>query len=158
MLKAFFARSRLLVLLAVGGSFLAATAMLVYASCEVVVVLAHTVRSGAISTEGGKTLALACIEIVDLYLLGTFFYIVALGLYELFIDASVPLPRWLEIRDLDDLKNKLVRVVVVVLAVTFLGQVVVWDGERNLLGFGVAIGAVIAALSWFLAQKAKQGA
>ncbi|HSN46841.1 MAG TPA: YqhA family protein, partial [Casimicrobiaceae bacterium] len=96
------------------------------------------------------------IEIVDLFLLGTVFLIIALGLYELFISDKLDLPHWLVIRTLDDLKHKLIGVVVVVTAVLFLGQVVTWDGERDILGFGVAIAVVIAALTWFLATAAKK--
>jgi hypothetical protein len=40
---------------------------------------------------------------------------------------------------------------VVVLAVLFLGAVVGWDGSRDLLGFGVGVALVIAALTYFLA-------
>ena len=96
-------------------------------------------------------LALAFIEIVDLFLLGTVFLMIALGLYELFVDEDLDLPRWLSINSFDDLKNKLVGVVVVVLAVLFLGAVVGWDGSRDLLGFGVGVALVIAALTYFLA-------
>ena len=41
-------------------------------------------------------------------------------------------------------------VVIVVLGVMFLGFVVAWDGTRDLLGIGVAIALVIAALTYFL--------
>jgi uncharacterized membrane protein YqhA len=41
-------------------------------------------------------------------------------------------------------------VVIVVLAVLFLGFVVSWDGSRNQLPIGAAIAMVIAALSYFL--------
>jgi uncharacterized membrane protein YqhA len=54
------------------------------------------------------------------------------------------------------LKNKLTAVVIVVMGVLFLGQVVTWDGERNLLNFGAAIALVIAALTYFLSQKSKK--
>jgi uncharacterized membrane protein YqhA len=63
------------------------------------------------------------------------------------------LPEWLTINNLDDLKNKLIAVVIVVLGVLFLGQVVSWDGKTDLLGYGVSIALVIAALTYFLAQK-----
>jgi len=152
MLKKVLGRSRLLLLIAVIGSFLAATALLFYGAFELAGVLGHALDA-EVSDKGAKLLALACIEIVDLFLLGTVFYIVALGLYELFIDDTIDLPAWLEIHNLDDLKHKLVGVVVVVLAVLFLGQVVSWDGERDLLGFGAAIALVIAALTWFLSAK-----
>jgi hypothetical protein len=36
------------------------------------------------------------------------------------------------------------------MAVTFLGQIVPWDGESELLGLGVAVALVIAALNVYL--------
>lgn len=156
MFKKLLGSSRLLILLAVAGTFLAATALLVYGAVEIVVLVTKTISATEVSAKGAKVLALACIEIVDLFLLGTVFYIVALGLYELFIDDTLTLPHWLEIHNLDDLKNKLLGVVVVVLAVLFLGQVVSWNGERDLLGFGAGIAMVIASLTWFLSMKGKK--
>jgi uncharacterized membrane protein YqhA len=120
------------------------------------VLMAETVRKRSISGSGAKTLALSFIEVVDIFLLGTIFYIVALGLYELFIDDTVKLPDWLQIHDLDDLKSKLIGVVIVVLGVLFLGQVVTWDGERDLLNFGIAVAVVIATLTYFLGLNAKK--
>ena len=75
---------------------------------------------------------------------------IALGFYELFIDPGLKLPEWLQFRTFDDLKLKLVGVVVVVLAVLFLGHVVGWNGERDLLRLGAGIALVIAALTYFL--------
>jgi uncharacterized membrane protein YqhA len=132
------------------GSLAAAAALFVYGIAETVAVIAEAVAKMEVSSKGAKALALAFIEIVDLFLLGTVLLMIALGLYELFIDSELKLPDWLHIRTFDDLKNKLVGVVLVVLAVIFLGHVVAWDGTRDLLGFGVAVAAVIAALTWFL--------
>jgi uncharacterized membrane protein YqhA len=146
--------SRFLILIAVIGALIAATTLLVYGLAEAVKVAVTTIDSGEISRKGAKALALEFIEIIDLFLMATVFYIIALGLYELFIEADVGLPKWLEIRTLDDLKNKLIAVVIVVLGVLFLGQAVTWDGQRDLMGFGLGIAAVIAALTWFLGAKA----
>lgn len=46
--------------------------------------------------------------------------IISLGLYSLFSDDTLPLPRWLEVHSLDDLKGNLVSLVIAVLAVLFL--------------------------------------
>jgi uncharacterized membrane protein YqhA len=97
-----------------------------------------------------KTISLTAIEIIDLFLLGTVFYIIALGLYELFIDDQITLPDWLNIHDFDQLKAKLIGVIVVIMGVIFLSQLVGWDGERNLLEFGAGIALVIASLTWYL--------
>lgn len=145
--------SRFLVILAVIGALLAATTLLVYGLLETVQLISNTIQNGEVTRKVAKALALEFIEIIDLFLLGTVFYIVAIGLYELFISTNVKLPNWLTINNLDDLKNKLIAVVIVVLGVLFLGQVVSWDGERDLLGYGVAVALVIGALSYFLSQK-----
>ncbi|MCE8007844.1 MAG: YqhA family protein [Aestuariivita sp.] len=145
--------SRFLIILAVLGSLLAAATLLIYGVLEAGQLILATLEKAEISRKGAKALALEFIEIVDLFLLGTVFYIIALGLYELFIDTNIRVPEWLEIKTLDDLKNKLIGVVIVVLGVLFLGQVVGWDGERDLLGFGAAIALVIAALTYFLGLK-----
>jgi uncharacterized membrane protein YqhA len=156
MLRSFFSYSRYLILIAVIGSFVAAATLLIYGAAETVVLVGEILTHGEVSSKAAKTLALGFIEVVDIFLLGTILYIVALGLYELFIDDTVGLPDWLVIRDLDDLKNKLIGVVIVVLGVLFLGQIVTWDGQRDLLNFGVSIALVIAALTYFQSQKAKK--
>jgi uncharacterized membrane protein YqhA len=152
MLRPLLNRSRYLVLFAVIGAGLASLTLFVYGLAETVVVIVDAVAKGEVSPKGAKALALTFIEIVDLFLLGTVLLLIALGLYELFIDTKLDLPDWLNIRTLDDLKAKLTAVVIVVMGVLFLGQVVAWDGERDLLGFGAAIALVVAALSLFLQQ------
>ncbi len=157
MMRAVLNSSRYLVVIAVLGSLVAAIALFAYGALETVALVAETAAKAQVSSKGAKVLALAFIEIVDLFLLGTVFLIIALGLYELFVDEGLQLPTWLVIRTLDDLKHKLAGVVVVVMAVLFLGQVVTWDGQRELVGFGVAIAAVIAALTWFLSSTVAKG-
>jgi uncharacterized membrane protein YqhA len=76
-------------------------------------------------------------------------------LYELFIDDTLDLPQWLQINNLDDLKNKLTSVIIVVMGVSFLSQVISWDGKRDLMLVGFPIAAVIAALTWFLQFSTK---
>jgi uncharacterized membrane protein YqhA len=156
MLRTVLSNSRYLILVAVIGSLLAATTLLVYGGLEIFVLIGQAIAAGEVTSKGAKVLALAFIEVIDIFLLGTVFYIVALGLYELFVDDSAALPAWLIIHDLDDLKHKLIGVVIVVLAVLFLGQVVGWDGEQNLLPLGGAIALVIGTLTFFLSQKSKK--
>lgn len=148
--------TRYIILLAVAGSFAAAVALLVYGSVLAFQTIGDAISSGYVSGKGMKALVLSSIEIVDTFLLGTVLYIIALALYELFIDDAVPVPDWLVIHTLDDLKYKLVGVVVVVIGVLFLGQVMAWDGQRDLLGYGVAASLVIAALTYFLSLKGKK--
>jgi uncharacterized membrane protein YqhA len=92
------------------------------------------------------------IRIIDIFLVATVFYIIALGLYELFI-AKAPLPGWMKIGDLDELKNKLLGLVIIALAVVLLGEALTWDGTTNILSLGIAIAAGIAAISAYIWVK-----
>jgi uncharacterized membrane protein YqhA len=153
MLRRALASSRHIVLLAVLGTFVAALALLVYEVVVVAMGLVDVVRSGTVSPTAAKTLAVGLIETIDVFLIAIAAYIPSLGLYTLFVDSSLPLPRWLEIHDLEDLKSNLVSVVIAVLAVLFLREAVAWDGSRDLLAFGAALALMIFALSFFLARK-----
>jgi uncharacterized membrane protein YqhA len=161
MLRPILNASRYLVVAAVLGSLVGALALFAYGAIETVAVVFDAVAKAEVGSKGAKALALAFIEIVDLFLLGTVFLMIALGLYELFVDENLELPAWLSINSFDDLKSKLIGVVIVVLAVLFLGAVVSWDGSHDLLGFGAGVALVIAALTYFLstakADKAKPG-
>lgn len=155
MLKRAIGWSRYLILLAVIAIFAAALLLLVYGGALTVSAIQSTLGGGA-DSKSAKSLILSIIELVDLFLLATALYVIAAGLYELFIDETVPLPSWLEIHDLDDLKDKLIKIVIVVLGVLFLGQAISWDGQRDLLGYGGAVALVIASLTYFLGQKSKK--
>jgi uncharacterized membrane protein YqhA len=150
------AATRYWILLAVVCIFVGATTMLLYGAYDTYLVIAGLLTNGAGTGKGAKQLVLDFIEIVDVFLISTVMYVIAVGLYELFIDDRVPVPAWLEIHDLDDLKQKLLSVVIAVLSVLFLGQVVSWDGQTDLQGFGIAIAVVVAALTYFLSQKSKK--
>jgi hypothetical protein len=58
---------------------------------------------------------------IDAILLGTVLLVIGYGLYELFVDTRLEVPTWLQVRDLDDLKSKLIGVVVAIIAVVFVG-------------------------------------
>ena len=156
MFKKILSSSRYLILIAVIGSLISATTLLLHGSYKIFKYLGQLLQYGVIDGKGDKGVILAFIEVVDEYLLATVIYIISAGLYELFIDPDIKMPQWLEINNLDDLKKKLVDVVIVVMSVLFLGQLVSWDGQRDLLGYGVATSLVIAALSIFKIYRAKE--
>jgi uncharacterized membrane protein YqhA len=155
MLQRILAGSRYLVIIAVIGSFLASLAVLVYGGVTVLGIVFNVFTHGTFTAAGGKDLAIECIELIDLFLLGIVLDIIALGLYELFIDERLPMPSWLVITDLDDLKAKLLGVITVLLAVTFLANVVTWNGNVNILALGVAVGLVLFALAYFTSRNTK---
>lgn len=118
---------------------------------RVVVIIAEA-PAAVTSVKAAKLLIVDSIGIADLILLAVALYIVAIGLFELFI-APVPMPAWLTISSLEDLKSRLINLIVVALAVSFFGQVITWDGVTNLLPLGVAVGVVILALAIFGALR-----
>jgi uncharacterized membrane protein YqhA len=135
--------------LAVFGCLAIGVTLLVHTVVEVGVDIYHVIEKGG-TAKAGKALAVATIEVVDRFLLAAVAFIVALGLCKLFVNRRVPVPAWLEIETLDHLKDKLLRVVIVILAVVFLGQVAAWNGGYEILAVGGAIALVVAALSYFL--------
>jgi uncharacterized membrane protein YqhA len=83
--------SRFMVLAAVLGSLASAAALFAYGLVDTIAVIARTIAAGEVSTKGAKGLMLHFIEIFDLFLLGTVMLIMALSLYELFIDTDLKL-------------------------------------------------------------------
>lgn len=141
-----FASSRFIVGFAVLGTMLSAAALLIYGVLVVLKIIWDTITHDDLSLHGAQLLAIEFVEMTDIFLLGTVIYIVALGLYELFIDPELPLPEWLHITDLDQLKSKLIGVIVVLLGVNFLVALANWDGDSDIMRLGIGIGVVIIAL------------
>jgi uncharacterized membrane protein YqhA len=154
-LRNIFAASRFVIGLAVIGSFVGSAILLVIATITLFRIAWNEIVNFDLDNLGGRHshidhLAVELIEITDVIPLGTVLYIVALGLYQLFIDQNLTLPRWLKVNDLTDLKRDLIGVVVVLLGVSFLGEVVNWEGENDILPLGAGIALVIAALGFIL--------
>jgi uncharacterized membrane protein YqhA len=151
----FLKLSRFITLIAVLGSFLAALASLIFGGIKTILVMVD-IFQGALAETATKVVTVSFIEVIDLFLVGTIFYIVSLGLYELFIDDRLDLPQWLVIHSLDDLKSMLINGIVVILGVYFLGVLVAGDAQTDLIQIGVSIALVIGALTLFQFVKSKQ--
>jgi len=101
---------------------------------------------------------------IDDYLLATVLFIFALGLYELFISKieeaeaeAETSSRILLIHSLDDLKDRLAKVVLMILIVTFFKNVIhtTFDNPLNILYLGVGI--LFVALALFFTHKGGEG-
>ena len=94
--------------------------------------------------------------LTDLFLIGATLMISAFGFYDLFIgtigarDPGARLPGWLRMHDLNDLKARVISMVILVAAVSFVDDVVESKGGLDTLYLGVGVGVVIAALTLFL--------
>jgi uncharacterized membrane protein YqhA len=143
--------SRWLVWFAVLGLFLSSATLLIYGMMLVIKTIWDTFHELSLNTYNLEHLSLEFVLLTDAFLLGCVLIIVALGLFQLFVDHNVPLPPWLQVRTLEELKAKLLGVTVVLVSVSFVGFVVELDGNDNILEIGLAIAAVILAISVFLA-------
>lgn len=139
--------TRYVIWIPVVALFVGALALVLVGAIETGWALYAALFDGSVSE---KETLVDFITLADLFLLSTVLYIIALGLYQLFIDDTLPLPHWLVVTDLDDLKEKLTSVVIVVLAVFFLGSVVKAVEPMNIMWEGLGIAAVVGGLSLFL--------
>lgn len=156
MFKRALTAGRWFTLIAVAGSLVGSIALLVYEALVIAEAMIDAVQAASISPKIAKVLAVGLIEALDVFLIAVVAYTIGVGLYVLFIDDTLPVPTWFKVKDLDDLKSHLVSSVIAVLAVLFMREAVAWDGERDLLGFGLALAAVIAVLTLYLAIKSKR--
>jgi uncharacterized membrane protein YqhA len=146
------ASSRFFVLVATVSLFLAFMAVMV----STIIVTVMAIFDGVFHDLSQNAMIGKLIKQADYALLATVLYVLALGLYSLFVDGRVPMPRWLRIHDLNQLKELLAGVVVVAIAVIFLGWALTWDGKSDILALGAGSAAVIGGLALFLWQAARE--
>lgn len=102
-----------------------------------------------------QQMATEYIEFADIFLLAVVLYMMALGLFTLFVTDKIPLPAWLKFHDFDDLKERLVSVICVMLGVAFLGVVMKGETGINLLWLGLGTAAIVFALTMFVKHVIK---
>jgi len=101
------------------------------------------------------------VAVVDGYLLAAIMLIFALGLYELFVnkinqaEGSEFAARLLLIRSLDDLKNRLANVILLILIVKFFQQALSIKYSSPLDLLALATGVVLIAAALYLSGRAK---
>jgi uncharacterized membrane protein YqhA len=121
--------SRLITLVAVVASLAVAVVMFYIATADVALLSQDVLHYAYVADEARgqlhATIVAHVAEIVDGYLFATILIIFAMGLYELFvskidaIETSPIAPRLLLIRSLDDLKERLAKVVFLILIVRY---------------------------------------
>lgn len=129
------------------------TAVLVYGGYESFVALKSMLPG--MGTE--EKVVSEVLKASDLVFLGIVLQLLGVGLFELFIRPIPSLPDWLNIDSFDKLKGLLVKAAILVIAISFVGKAVTWDGKENIMYYGIGIGAIIAALSYFIRVKSESG-
>lgn len=112
----------------------------------------HAVRTMNFPESLHSDLVSQIIGSVDLYLIAIVLLIFSFGLYELFISdidsgsgkKKIELPSILSISSLDELKDKLAKVIVMVLVVSFFQHVIYikYSGGLDMLYFALSIAAL----------------
>jgi uncharacterized membrane protein YqhA len=147
--------TRYVMALAVFAIFVGSVALLISATFEMFGAVWHEITHFGEDPDHYSQLRVHLIEALDTILVSTVLYVIAVGLYQLFVNRALKLPKWLQTDGVGDLEKRLAGMVVTVLAVMFVTQVLQWHEGRDLLGLGLAIAAVIAAISMFLYQESK---
>lgn len=155
--------SRFVVMVAVVASLLTAFAIFYTTSVDVFYTISHLTSYHALPDAERAALKAQTVAhvvgSVDGFLLGAIMLIFSLGLYELFISkidlaAGNSSSRILMINSLDDLKDKLAKVILMILVVMFFEQAIFLKptGPLELLYYALAI--MLVALALYLSHKA----
>jgi uncharacterized membrane protein YqhA len=144
-MRRLFEISRYAVIIPSAASIIGAIVLMVLGSIEIV----RSALDVVLKQVPLKETVVAILTSVDAILLGTVLLVIGYGLYELFIDTNLEVPDWLEINTLDDLKAKLIGVVVAIIAVIFVGVLVDAKSPNEVMYYGVGAGAVVLALAGF---------
>jgi uncharacterized membrane protein YqhA len=135
------------------ASIIGALLLMIQGSIEMGIVVYKAIVSAYVLKESIVDVLTA----VDAILLGTVLLVIGYGLYELFIDSEIPVPAWLRVKDLDDLKSKLIGVVVAIIAVVFVGVFVDVNRADEVMAYGIGSGALVVALAAFAWASRKGG-
>jgi uncharacterized membrane protein YqhA len=154
--------SRLIVLLAVVASLVVAIGMFFVSTVDVIGLLGHMAHypgtHGAERAALRSTIVAHVVEVVDGYLLASIMLIFSLGLYELFVsrieaaEGSEFAARVLLIRSLDDLKDRLAKVVLLILVVKFFEYALQLTFGTPLDLLYLALGVLLVSAALYLTK------
>jgi uncharacterized membrane protein YqhA len=151
-MRRLFEVSRFIVVIPSAASIIGAIVLMILGSIEIV----RSALDVVLKQVPLKETVVSILTSVDAILLGTVLLVIGYGLYELFVDTNLEVPDWLEINTLDDLKAKLIGVVVAIIAVIFVGVLVDAKSPSEVMYYGVGAGAVVLALAAFTFTSKKK--
>jgi uncharacterized membrane protein YqhA len=154
--------SRLIVLLAVVASLVVSVGMFYVSTVDVIGLLGYIGEYASLHgpervAERSRIVA-HVVEAVDGYLLAAIMLIFSLGLYELFVarievaEGSELASRLLLIRSLDDLKDRLAKVVLLILVVKFFEYALQLPFETPLDLLYLAVGTLLVSAALYLTK------
>jgi len=158
-------QTRFLVILAVIFGLIGALVLFVVASMDIYSIAKFaytTIVTHAHPENFHEDLVSGIIGAVDLYLIAVVMLIFSFGIYELFIspidhdEKAVEDDKVLSIKSLDQLKDKIAKVIIMVLVVNFFQRVLhtQYNGALEMLYFALAVAALSVGL-FFLGKVGK---
>lgn len=160
--------SRLVVLIPVVASLVASLAIFYVATTDTIITVSHLAQYASpgleeqVRAEMRRETVGHVVGIIDGYLLATVLLIFALGLYELFISKidvakeSEAFENVLLIRSLDDLKNRLAKVILMILIVSFFERVLGVQMREPIDLLYMAGGIALIGVALWLSHAADQ--
>ncbi len=153
--------SRLFILFAVVFALIGSIVLFIVASVDIFNVAVNAINYYTKHPEGldlHEIVLSGIIMAVDLYLIAVVLLIFAFGLYELFISEidvakESGKSRVLEIHSLDELKDKLAKVIVMVLIVSFFNRVLHMDIKTSLDMIYFALSILALSLGLYFLHK-----
>lgn len=154
--------SRFMVFLAVIASVIAAFILVLIGTYDIIIVLKHSFEmfsSSEYFENFHKEAIKHIVSAVDVYLISTVLLIFGLGLYELFIskidyiEQAEKASKILLVHSLDQLKEKLAKVILMVLIVTFFKYAIEFHYEDIKTLLFLSIGVFLIALSIYFMHK-----
>jgi uncharacterized membrane protein YqhA len=153
--------SRYLTIMAVIGAALSALALFVKGTFVVALGVKEFFSSFSVeSAHDYEGLIEVFVSSVDIYLFAMVLVIFSMGVYELFISKIDPVeqkadrrPSWLQIKNIDDLKSSLGKVILMVLIVSFFKHALIVEYKTAIDLLFLAIGVVLIALALYLAHS-----
>ncbi|PKL63986.1 MAG: hypothetical protein CVV32_11180 [Methanomicrobiales archaeon HGW-Methanomicrobiales-3] len=152
--------SRLIVLLAVIFGTISSMLLFISGSVEILASISHSIHLFPLEIDYTGLLS-GIIGGVDLYLIGMVLLIFSFGIYELSISkidiarSSESYHTLLEISNLDDLKNKIIKVIIMVLIVSFFQRVLSMHLTSALDMLFMAVSIAVVCIGVFFLQKNK---
>jgi uncharacterized membrane protein YqhA len=152
--------SRLIVILAVIFGTISSMLLFISGSVEILASISHSIHLFPLEIDYTGLLS-GIIGGVDLYLIGMVLLIFSFGIYELSISkidiarSSESYHTLLEISNLDDLKNKIIKVIIMVLIVSFFQRVLSMHLTSALDMLFMAISIAVVCIGVFFLQKNK---
>ncbi|MCX7793657.1 MAG: YqhA family protein [Thermodesulfovibrionales bacterium] len=154
--------SRFFIILAVVASIASAILLIVLGTYDIFILLEeffHVFSNKEVYEEFHKRAVAHIIGAIDFYLIATVLIIFGVGLYELFIskidyaEQDTRSSRILVIHSLDQLKEKLAKVIIMVLIVTFFKHALGLKYENVLNVLYLGAGILLVALALYFTHK-----